>query len=443
MKIFIPNNYLPERKYIINTLLKFFLGVDYIIELYNKPDYEIILDNNKKIIIKDAFWSKFKNKNTYLDKKNIPEKVFFAKNDFLPEKNIPIIFGKDNLIIEKDKIICGIDIFASCFFMLSRWEEKVIKQKDKHYRFLCNLSLAQKNNFHLRPVVNEYLVFFQNILIYLGYNKPFKKQKFNIIPTHDVDFLYRYDNFLKGIKIAGGDILKRYDFKLALKTIKETVKSKQNKIKDPYDTFDFLMDVSEKNNLKSEFYFIAGKKSETDVRYNFLTDKTKKIINNIRRRGHIIGIHGGYSSFNNNNQLKTEIERFKSFGIEVKSGRQHFLRFENPLTWQIWERNKLKFDSTIGYTNSGGFRAGTCFEYPVFDIENRKQLNLIERPLIFMETVSRKKYPHKNNFINHFYYLKNITKKYKGNFVFLWHNSNFNTYLWKDFNNFYTKIFND
>jgi len=440
MKIYIPNNFVAERTYIIETIFEDFLALDIELNYYNKKDYQIILDSNKKIIIKDDFWGNIDEEKAYLFEENIPTKVNTTKNPFIVEKDIPIIYGDESFSLENEFISCGIDIFASSFFMLTRWEEFAIKQKDKHKRFPCSLSLAQKNNIHFRPIVNEYVEMLWNMLKHFDCQQKRKEHKFQLIPTHDIDFLFQFDKFFNAMKVIGGDILKRLDIPLAFKSIKTYLKYILNKGKDPFDTFDFFMDIADKHNVKSRFYFIAGEKGEYDVRYKFLNQKTKKTLDNIQKREHIIGIHGTYNSYNNQKQFEKEIKRFEQFGITVNEGRQHYLRFENPKTWNIWNNSEMKYDYTIGYANDGGFRAGTCFEYRVFDILERKKLNLIERPLIAMETAIRSKYKQKEEFEKIYLDLKEIVKKYNGKFVFLWHNSNLNTYYWYDFVDFYSKI---
>ena len=77
----------------------------------------------------------------------------------------------------KFKIIeCGIDIFASSFFMLTRWEEYVNKIRDMHNRFPAYASLACKNNFLDRPIVNEYVEMLWNMLKFLGCKQEKKKR---------------------------------------------------------------------------------------------------------------------------------------------------------------------------------------------------------------------------------------------------------------------------
>ncbi len=428
MKIFCPDNFLPERKYIIDIILQDFLGLDYQIIFEKRKKYRILLKNNAEIIINDAFFSKFENKNTYLHKKNIPENIIFAKNSFLTEKNIPIIYGNSEIKIQKKIFFLGLDIFASAFFMLTRWEEFVATDKDKHQRFICKNSLAQKFDFHQRPVVDEYVEMFWNILKFNGCKQKRKAFEYQAIPTHDIDYLLYFYNYFDRIKAIAGDVFKRQDIFAAKQKIKDIFFTKRKRSQDPFDTYDYLMNLAEKYNLKAKFYFVATDGKDLDVNYNFFNRQTEKIIRKIKQRGHIIGIHGSYRSFNNQKIFKKEMSNFEHYEITVEQGRQHYLRFQNPTTWQIQNKNRLKYDSTIGFTNTSGFRAGTCREYAVFDIISQKRLNLTERPLIFMETASAKAYNNPIDFYNHLVDLRDKVKKYKGQFVFLWHNSNINNY---------------
>jgi hypothetical protein len=45
----------------------------------------------------------------------------------------------------------------------------------------------------------------------------------------------------------------------------------------------------------------------------------------------------------------------------------------------------MSYDSSVGFHDRAGFRAGTCRPFTVFDIEQRKALDLQERPLIVMD----------------------------------------------------------
>jgi len=281
-----------------------------------------------------------------------------------------------------------------------------------------------------------------NILKFMNVSQKRKKKKYKPIITHDIDFAIKFKSFYSLIKTISGDIIRRRNLLLIPKTIKQYYNIKNNKEKDIYDTYNYLIDVSEKNNLKSHFYFIPALKGEKDAQYNITDKRLEKIIQNILKRGHSIGLHGTYNSYNKLTNFKIELERLKNIFPNITEGRQHFLRFQMPETWQIWEDNNMLIDSTMGYSNDGGFRVGTCYEYNVFNILTRKKLNLKERPLIAMEQAIRKKSYNKTDFFDRFIELSNTCKKYSGNYVFLWHNSNLFTPEWKEYAVDYNKLIN-
>jgi hypothetical protein len=410
IKIKIPNNNISERKYIIDILFNEFLGLEYSLEI-GSIDYEIILSNQKNLTIKDTFFNKYPKYLEYLKLENIPKDIY------------------------------ELDIFALSFFMLTRWEEYVNKNRDSHNRFPAYESLAYKQGFLDRPIVNEELEKLKKQLLWFDSSLKFKKREFELILTHDVDDVKFWKSKKQLFRIVVGDILKRKDIKLAISRVKEYYLVSSGKIKDPFDTFDWLMDRSEELGLKSRFYFMSGGITKYDNRYDIR--EQKQLIDKMVKRGHIIGIHPSYNAYNSFEQLKKEKELLEDvIGNKIVEGREHYLRFEVPTTWQIWEDNGLEIDSTCGYTDKEGFRCGVCYEYSVFNILRRKKLNLKEKPLVVME----------GSFLNYqtniqpiemeekIFNLINEVKKYKGQFIFLWHNSSFNTAEWKKYTDIYSRI---
>lgn len=431
IKVAIPPGFTPEKEYIIGVLLSDFLGLDYTLQVSNTLNYILTLPNGKQLILQDAFFKHFEESEGYLHRKNIPNKATYTETDFSSEADVPVIFGDQNFKINENDITCGIDIFASSFFLLSRWEEYVITEKNENGNFPSEESFLQRNKIQHRPIVNEYVELLWNMLVHLGLKENRRPLKYTVKLTHDIDLIARYDNSTKYIKALAGDLILRKNPGLWLKTTSDYFKIKNEEINDPYDTFDFLMDVSEQNGLTSHFYFIPGLPSETDFRYHINDKRVIRAIDKIKERNHKIGIHPSFSSFKNKEQLDIEIARLEKHHSPITEGRQHYLKFSNPETWQDWEDTGLKYDSTIGYENRLGFRAGVCYEYPVFNILSRKKLNLIEQPLIFMESAVYDRRNISEVFTSELQSLVQTVKKYNGNFVFLWHNSNINTYEWR------------
>jgi len=126
----------------------------------------------------------------------------------------------------------------------------------------------------------------------------------------------------------------------------------------------------------------------------------------------------------------------------VTTGRQHFLRFATPETWRIWENNDMEWDSTLAYADRAGFRCGVCYDFPVYDFIERKELKLREKPLIMME-VSLKQYENlsADQAIKRIDTLRSTVEKYNGSFVYLWHNSSYEKDGWEKYNPVYESIF--
>jgi len=101
----------------------------------------------------------------------------------------------------------------------------------------------------------------------------------------------------------------------------------------------------------------------------------------------------------------------------------------------------MSWDSTLGYADREGFRCGVCYEYSVFNILTREQLKLKEKPLIIMEeSVIRRENLSAIEMQEIILDLINKVKKYRGKFVFLWHNSSFNTEFWNRYKRVYENV---
>lgn len=412
LKIKIPNNNIKERRYILDILFNEFLGLEYSLEI-GSNNYEIELENKKILSIKDTFFNKYPNDLEYLKLENIPNKIE------------------------------DLDIFSASFFMLTRWEEYVNKNRDAHDRFPATESLAFKQDFLDRPIVNEYVEALKVILLDLDKNLKFKTHHYQLILTHDVDVPLKYPNIKSCMRELGGDILKRKNMLLASKNFYNQIFIYLKIKKDPFDTFTYLMNLSEKHKLKSYFFFMAKGLTKFDNMYKSDDKFIMHLVSDIKKRGHHIGIHPTYDAYNTHKQFKKEKDELeKNLETKIAFGREHYLRFEVPTTWQVWEDNGMRWDSTCSYADKEGFRCGVCYEYSVFNILTRKKLKLKENPLIVMEgsfTTYQKDIlavDMEKKIIN----LMNEVKKYNGNFVFLWHNSSFNTKYWTKYTDIYERI---
>jgi Family of unknown function (DUF7033) len=387
--ITIPATFAPERSYALEVLMGDILNLDYRIKVTEKENYHFILANGKKLLFKDHFFSSLKEDEGYLKEIHIPSQVVFAKNSFILGKDIPLLFGSDTLEEDKSTITCGIDIVATVFFMLSRWEEYVNPVRDSHQRFPSTASLAYKFNFLDRPIVNEYAEMVWQMLLHLGCSQERQITPFHFNLSHDVDGLLKWHGWPHVLRTVAGDILKRRQPQLASRRLKEFYAISSGRINDPFDTYDRLMDRSESLGLSSHFYFMTGGSTDYDRRspYKINGPRAQAILQNIERRGHVIGFHPSYDSCTDEEIWASELRKLQdNCSQPIQTGRQHYLRFQVPYTWQLWQNRSMKTDSTCGYADREGFRCGTGNCFPVFNILTREKLDLREQPLIFMDS---------------------------------------------------------
>jgi len=436
--ITIPSVNIPEVAYTFHCLLSVFLGLRYEIVIDDEACDYTITCNFQTLQIANFFFKDDRVQQLY-QHDNLPSAVNFSDIEL---ENIQfsqvIFFGNSSWSKQESGFKWGNDIVAASFYMLTRWEETVIENKDEHNRFLAIDSLAYKNNFLHRPIVNEYVEILYHILKSFGLDQVRKVRKYTTLATHDVDRPFLWNSTLGKIRSIGASLLIRRN--------KEEIKLRAQNIvtgTDPFDTFDLLMDMSESIGEKAHFFFMAGGETEFDNFYQLGEQAVIDLIKRIKERNHCIGIHPSYNTYNNTEMLSSEIDALKmATGMEVTASRQHYLRFDTSSTWNNLEDADVRWDSTMGYPDEAGFRSGVCYTYPLYDIYNRKQLNLLEKPLIVMDaTLLRYEKLQIEQALSRVENLQKEVHRYQGEFVFLWHNSSFNSQEWIGFDEVYKSMY--
>lgn len=416
---YIPNNFVPERTYAIRALFYHVAGIDVTVTVRpHQPHYEFSWDQ-KSIVIRDHFFGQTFVGETYLDPDRIPEKMTSSIHE-----DIMIIHGHDSIEVHEDRIISEIDLIAGTFFMLTRWEESFGLHEDLHGRFPAKESLSMKSDCILRPVIDEYGMLVKMWVHKLGYASAIRTDTYTVVPTCDVDIPYYWKS--KSMwRLLASRFLMHKSYQRLKEDYRTMEMTRKGIIEDPYDTFDYLMALAEENNKRFIFYMLGGKETKFEGYYDINDTEIKALMQRMISRGHSLGLHPSYNTFHDGPMLKKEkVIVEKSSGVSLSMSRQHYLRFAVPDTWRHLYDAYLKEDSTLGYAAEPGFRCGTSKAFPVFDIHQRKELTVTEKPLLIMD-VSLKGY---KNFTvaESLVYCKKIVeqvKKHQGHLVFLWHNS--------------------
>jgi len=419
---------LPEKQYCFDVLLDEFLGIPYRVEINAQlPDLQIILPNQKRIVFPDTFLEPSAG-TTLFSPVSTVQVGLTLPHPFRNSLPLPVICGSDRFLETTDGFECGLDMIASSFFMLSRWEEYISPVKDAHGRFPATASLAFRAGFLQRPVVNEYLDLLWDMLVRLGWDQPRRQRNYQMHLSHDVDHPLLWWAPQDRLRTLAGSLLKRghwQEFRYWL--------NYRDK-KDPFDTFDELMEWSERAGVQSHFNFLGERPASSDCYYPLKHPFTLKLLQKITARGHLLGFHPSYEAFDNAHKFNAELESLRTVSPQaIETGRQHYLRFAVPDTWQMWENAGMRWDSSLGYADAPGFRCGICYEFPAFNVLRRMPLSLKEKPLIAMDvTLALYGGNDPQEGLTTLMNLREEVKKHSGEFVLLWHNSSLNDYRWKD-----------
>lgn len=442
--IYRPKICTTEIDYTLAVIFKHWLGVEYSVCEHHGPEIKLTV-GEKVISLSQSFFSRAER--YWLEASSLPDgplkqyplaQIKRIQSGHIPKNKggLPILFGEPVIKVEPDSVVCGIDIIGTIFFMLSRYEEAVITERDRHDRFPAAASIAYKAGFLDRPIVNEYLELLWAMIKHLWPGVQRKQRSFRMLLSHDVDAPFE-DLFRPSYWVLRGflaDIVKRKDPRLAVERYRRWRSVKAGLIeRDRYNNFDFIMRESERRSLRSAFYFLPSGSKDllfTPTIYNpYIGDLMRQIADH----GHEIGIHGHYDTYTDAEAMYNEAEkireRLKQLAIvqDYMGGRQHYLRWKTPQTFQSLELAGLDYDTTLGYAEQPGFRCGTCYDFPVYDIEKRKVLKLMERPLIAMDvSVISQFYLNKGvgeDALRVFKNIKDSCRAYNGDFTLLWHNS--------------------
>ena len=398
-----------ERGYILNVVLGEFLGLNWQRLPANRHDMRITMNGHPgEIRMPDVFLSMPDGKWLSFDSLPTQPLKFWDSNALglpvaLIDKKLPVIYGAPdflsagqpvNLNPESSTFYLPIDIFGSAFFMLTRYEEVVKQDRDEHERFPAWASLPFQEGFLLRPIVDEYTELLWAVMKRLWPGLERRTHEYKLVLTHDVDrpFGVKGEPFKNVVRRFGGDLIRRKSPGMAARRMASLLLPGPHGDRlDPNNTFDWIMDQSEKNGLQSEFYFMAGRTSNYDSGYDVFSPRIQRLLSRIHERGHIIGLHPSYGTLRRPDLLITEAENLRramdaaGANQELHNGRQHYLRWHAERTWSDWEKAGLKQDSSVGFAQHVGFRAGTCRSYPAWSWPGGEPLRIRECPLIAME----------------------------------------------------------
>lgn len=416
-----------EKHYACQLLLTELLGIEFSIRWSEQiQGYQFRLSNGRILELEDHFWPNAPTKG--YQREQLPTSSQVWNVPFI-EQYVLHLYGNPGCVATETGFRVSSDWLASTFLMATRWEETLPGERDRYGRFPAAASLAVQMGFLDRPVVHEWAEALWALLLLCGWPAAQRSHRqARVLLSCDVDHPRHWNRPLDRLKTIVGAWSRPDPLPETYFWIKKGFFLK----KDPFDTFEEWMDLGEQLGHPVDFHFLGKRPKHFDCWYELNDPYLQKRMQRIALRGHSIGFHPSREAAIDPQRFQDELESLRQVApTEIRTGRHHYLCFKGDSTWRTWVANGLELDRTLGYPEQPGFRCGLCVEYPVFDLENSQVLPLREQPLVAMDVtlaLYNRRSPEESGQV--LQRLLAQTRRFNGDFTFLWHNSSFNTYFW-------------
>jgi hypothetical protein len=278
------------------------------------------------------------------------------------------------------------DPFSAIFFMVSRYEEYMPYRKDKYGRFTAMESQAHKMGFLQKPVVNYWALQVGKVLKQRFEKIKLKQNLYRFLPTYDIDQAWKYKG--KGFARTTGAYLKSLlsgDFAEIVMRTKAIIGTEP----DPFDTFDYQLELQKKHHLLPVYFFLYARYGEYDKNIPTTHTRFRNLIKQLADYAEA-GIHPSYASNTDSQALNWEIKELsKVLNKEITHSRQHYLKLHLPETYRNLASFDITVDYTMGFAALPGFRAGICTPYQFYDVDMETVVPITVVPFTVMDGTLR------------------------------------------------------
>ncbi len=271
------------------------------------------------------------------------------------------------------------DVFASVFYLISRYEEYLPHKLDMYGRYAHENSLAYKEGFLSQPLVNTWAMNLAKKLCekfsLLKLNLP----AFSFLPTYDIDiaYSYRYKGFIRNL---GGFIKSPSWERLAVLSRLQ---------KDPFDSYDYMDKLHDTYRLNPVYFFlVATSGSMYDKNISPYSNAMWQLLKRHSKK-YKIGLHPSWRSNRDITILEKEKKVLETaIKTPVKFSRQHYIKLSLPETFERLIKAGIEIDFSMGYGSINGFRASVASSFYWYNLKEDKITSLRLYPYCFMDANS-------------------------------------------------------
>lgn len=163
-----------------------------------------------------------------------------------------------------------------------------------------------------------------------------------------------------------------------------------------FRTLGKIREMEQAAGLRSILHFYGGpsglrrgspRRLLIDPGYDIASPYLRTELAALREGGWTIGLHQSFDAWEDASRMQAERARLAdAAGVEVAHCRQHWLHFSWERTWAAQEAAGLSFDTTLGFNDRPGFRAGHALRFHPWDFSRDTPMRLAATPMIFMDS---------------------------------------------------------
>lgn len=275
------------------------------------------------------------------------------------------------------------DMLAGIFCLLSRYEEYLPFEADRHNRFPAQQSVLYP--VLERPVVDEWVEALRLFLEQV-WNVSIPRRPFFFLPTYDIDIAWSYK--YKGWKRAIGASIKDA-IKSDWARLRQRLRVCRGAEEDPYNSFVFLFGLHMMEEVRPIYFVLAAPQSSPFDKNISPTHPRMASLIKALSNGSILGMHPSYYSDVRPELLIKEKATLEQITLQpITISRQHFIKLRFPETYRALIAAGVEQDYSMGYSTTFGFRAGTSQSFLWYDLKEEYCTSLRVYPFAFMDSTA-------------------------------------------------------
>jgi hypothetical protein len=165
-----------------------------------------------------------------------------------------------------------------------------------------------------------------------------------------------------------------------------TLRHLSRKNRDPLLFPKRVRDYERGQRVRSSWFFLTVPRDSEGRRYNVSSRPFRKFLRELRTQGFEVGLHGSIQSAGNAHEMENERRTIEHvLGERIEGNRQHYLVFSAGGTFWDLQEAGIRHDSSVGYSDVVGFRAGTSLPFHPYDHARDERIEMMEIPLGVMD----------------------------------------------------------